>query len=95
MSREPRATSCEPNRRLAIPSHTGTSGIRMLAARGPWLAALTLAACSSMKESYREANNEEMEGRAAPPIEGGTWVGGGEAEFRAARFKVLAFFKPT
>jgi len=80
--------SREPDRPLANPSGAVTSGIRLLAA-------LTLVACSSIKESHREANNEEMEGRPAPPIEGGTWVGEGESEFRAARFRVLAFFKPT
>lgn len=57
-------------------------------------AALLLAACSSFRESYREVRNKEMEGKSAPPIEGGTWVGSGEAQFKTARWKVLAFFKP-
>jgi len=54
-----------------------------------------LAACASFREGYRELNNRELEGSAAPPIEGGTWVGPGEEEFRGARWRVLAFFKPT
>ncbi|MHC4407752.1 MAG: hypothetical protein ACYS0E_17650 [Planctomycetota bacterium] len=58
------------------------------------VAALALAACSSFRESYREVRNKEMEGENAPPIEGGTWVGESEAKFKAAQWKVLAFFKP-
>ncbi|MHC4937986.1 MAG: hypothetical protein ACYTHK_03350 [Planctomycetota bacterium] len=53
---------------------------------------LVLAACSSFRESYREINNQEMEGQQAPPIEGGTWVG--EANLDGAQWTVLAFFKP-
>jgi len=54
-----------------------------------------LAACSSIRQTYREINNKELEGERAPPIEGGTWVGIGHEEFESARWKVLAFFKPT
>ena len=56
---------------------------------------LLLPACASFREGYRELNNEELEGKMAPSIEGGTWVGGSEADFRKAEYKVLAFFKPT
>ncbi|MEM8884608.1 MAG: hypothetical protein AAGD14_11095 [Planctomycetota bacterium] len=54
-----------------------------------------LAACSSMQEGYREANNKELEGTKAPAVSGGVFVGDDEAAFRAADYRVLAFFKPT
>ena len=55
---------------------------------------LAALACSSFRESYREVKNKEMEGEAAPPVEGGEWIGDGEAKFRSAEWKVLAFFLP-
>ena len=53
---------------------------------------LLLGACSWFQEGYREFKNEEMEGRPAPPIEGGQWVG--VADLSNARWTVLAFFNP-
>jgi len=58
---------------------------------------LGLLACKSVQKTYRQASNEELEGKQAPPITGGTWLaagGSGEAEFRAAEWRVVAFFLP-
>ncbi|MHC4955233.1 MAG: hypothetical protein ACYTGZ_15375 [Planctomycetota bacterium] len=59
---------------------------------------LALAACSSFRRGYRQAFNKELEGKAAPAIDGGAWVSAGrvgESEFRAAEWRVLAFFLPN
>ena len=59
---------------------------------------LALLACSSFQKGYRQTMNKELEGQQAPPIEGGTWLPAGavgQAEFDGAKYRVLAFFKPT
>ena len=58
---------------------------------------LAICACSSFREGYREMGNEEWEGKEAPPIEGGTWLGVKgitRQEFEQADYRVLAFFLP-
>ena len=62
---------------------------------------LGLLACKSVQKTYRQASNEELEGKQAPPISCGKWLAAGaesrrsgEAEFRAAEWRVVAFFLP-
>ena len=56
-----------------------------------------LLACNSFQRAYRQSGNEEMEGRKAPAVSGGTWLAAGntgEREFQAAQWRVVAFFHP-
>jgi len=49
---------------------------------------LGLLACKSVQKTYRQASNEELEGKSAPTLEGGTWISSGdmgEPEFQAAQ----------
>jgi len=59
---------------------------------------LVLAACSSFRKGYRQTFNAELEGKPAPAINDGVWIGAGpvgEREFREAEWRVVAFFLPT
>ena len=58
---------------------------------------LGLLACKSVQKTYRQTSNEELEGKSAPTLEGGTWISSGdmgEPEFHAAQWRVVAFFNP-
>jgi len=59
---------------------------------------VSLAACSSVRSTYRKIRNENQTGEKAPELDlsGVVWVNGSEADLaKRSQWTVFAFFKPT